>query len=136
MASRDRCVGLVLAGEHGRPGEDADESGRRRRGRGRAAGVAAGDPSGSDRRARPSGRVGFDGVDVGVHDLAHEGGLERVDGVLAHDVEAAPGHLLGQDRPLEHQHADQVGDGGGHQQGEQAVLVVGELEGEDDGGER
>ena len=71
--------------------------------------------------ASPSDALRLDGVDVGVHDLAHEGGLERVDGVLAHDVEAPSGDLLGEDRAFQDQHADQVGERRGDEQGQQAV---------------
>jgi len=80
--------------------------------------------------------VRVDGVHVGVHHLAHECRLERVHRVLAHHVKAASRHLLGEDRPLQHQHADEVRRRGRDEQGEQAVYVVGELEGEHDRGER
>ena len=82
-----------------------------------------------------TGSLGRHRDHVGVHHLPHERRLQRIDGVLAHDVEAAAGHLLGQDRALEDEHAHQVRDGGRHQEREQAVLVVRQLEGEDDGGE-
>ncbi len=88
-----------------------------RRGRDRAVGAARGSPRrGLVELREPAGRI--DGVDVGFHDLAHEGGLEGVEGVLPHDVKAPAGHLLAQDLPLEHEDADEVGDDGRAEQGQ------------------
>ena len=74
--------------------------------------------------------------DVGPHHLAHEQDLERIDGVLAAQVEAAARDLLGQDRAPQHQHGEAVRDRHRDQQRQQHVDVVGQLEREDDAGER
>ena len=46
------------------------------------------------------------GDQVGAHDLAHEQDLQRIDGVFAAQVKAAPRHLFGEDRALEQQHGE------------------------------
>ena len=76
------------------------------RGRGRGVGAARMSPRARSRRSRRP--RGLDGVDVGVHHLANEGGFEGVDGVLAHDMETPTGDLLGQDRPFEDEDAYEV----------------------------
>ena len=72
----------------------------------------------------------------GDHHVAHAQRLERVGRVLAAHVDALARDLLGQDRPPQHQHAHHVRDGGGDQQRQQRVGVVGELHREDHGRER
>ena len=88
------------------------------------------------------------GVDVGdraarsharhdrLHHVADEQRLERLDRVLAQDVEASARHLLGQDRSREREHADEVRGHGDDQQRQQQIHVVRQLDREDHGGER
>lgn len=80
--------------------------------------------------------IRFHGIQiVSVHNLAHQGCFERVNGVFPHHMEAPPGDLLGEDGPLEYEDAHQVSEGRRYEQRKQAVRIMGQLEGEDDGGD-
>jgi hypothetical protein len=76
------------------------------------------------------------GGHTGARHLAHEDDFQRVDRVLAAQVIAAAAYLLSEDGPLEEQHGEAVRDAHRDQQRQQDVDLVGELEREDDAGER
>ena len=81
-------------------------------------------------------RLGLHGNDVGGHHVADEQRLQRVDLVLAVDVVAAAGDLLGQDRALQDQHAQQMRGRAGDQQRQQRIDVMRQLDREHDARER
>ena len=66
-----------------------------------------------------------------VHDLADAMHVERVHRVLAEDVMAAPGDLLGQDRAAHQEDGDGVGRHAGDEQAGKQVPVVRQLDGEE-----
>ncbi|HEY7891290.1 MAG TPA: hypothetical protein VIC05_03695 [Solirubrobacteraceae bacterium] len=70
-----------------------------------------------------------------MHDVADEQRVQRVDFVLAGDVVAAAGDLLGQDRAPQCQDADEVCDRAGGEEWQERSDVVCQLEREDDAGE-
>ena len=75
-------------------------------------------------------------VDLADHHVVDAQQLERVDAVFAHHMLAAPGDLLGQDRPLEQQHGQRVGGAGRDQQRAHQREVTGQFDREKDGGQR
>ena len=70
-------------------------------------GSAPGRAAGARRARRRVIAVGMVAT-LAIHDLADAMDVERIDGVFAEDVMAAPGDLLGEDRAAQQQHGDGV----------------------------
>ena len=70
------------------------------------------------------------------HHLAHKLNLQRIHFILPAQMEPATAHLLGQDRPLHHQHRHRIGDHVGHQQRQQRAEIVRQLQRKDNPRER
>ena len=62
--------------------------------------------------------------------------FQRIDGILAAEVVAAPGNFLGQDGPLQRQDCETVSDDATYQQGQKHIRVVRQLKGKNNTRER